>query len=124
MQLRAMKFARIEGTEVLVQVNTGVEAKAAIKELRHKKKEIALLKKRLTMEQKRERAAADRAERAREQLAKKRGFLATLRRVSKVFQPKTSGRGLPAVERDLTHVDEILHNIDSCIIQIEGRLLT
>ncbi len=47
MQLREMRYARIEGTEVLVEVKSPAEAKAAIKELKHKKKEIALLKKRM-----------------------------------------------------------------------------
>ena len=44
MQLRDMQFAKITGTEVTVKVSSAAEAKSAIKELRHKKKEVGLLK--------------------------------------------------------------------------------
>jgi hypothetical protein len=49
--------------------------------------------------------------------------LAALKRVSRVFRAKAPQRDLEAIGRDLEHTDEILHNIDSCIIQIEGKLL-
>jgi hypothetical protein len=28
------------------------------------------------------------------------------------------------LEKDLVHTEEILHNIESCIIQLEGKLLS
>ena len=40
MQLTPMRFTMIEGTEVTVKVNSPSEAKTAIKELRHRKKEV------------------------------------------------------------------------------------
>lgn len=123
MQLIAMKFARIEGTEVLVQVNTGVEAKAAIKELRHKKKEIGLLKRRLAAELKTARAAEDRAERTAARVKKKKGFMGALARLSQAFKDDGSAGDVVRIEANMGRLDEIARNIDSCIIQIEGRLL-
>ena len=124
MQLREMRFARIEGTEVMVSVQSAVEAKTAIKELRHKKKELGLLRRRMIKEQSATRRALARDERERARQARSKGVLATLKRVSRVFRSKRPERDLEAIARDLEHTDEILHNIDSCIIQIEGKLLT
>ena len=123
MQLREMRFARIEGIEVLVEVHSAAEAKSAIRELKHKKKELALLKRRLLKEQSTARRALAREERERERQAQRRGVVATLRRVSRVFRSKAQGRDLEAIGRDIDQADEILHNIDSCIIQLEGKLL-
>lgn len=123
MQLREMRYARIEGTEVRVEVKSPTEAKAAIKELKHKKKEIALLKKRMVRQQQQARRAVERAEEAAEREARRRGLIATLRRVSRVFKSKDEVPDVSAIERDLDQTDEILHNIESCIIQLEGRLL-
>ena len=123
MQLREMRFARIDGTEVLVEVKSETEAKAAIKELKHKKKELALLKKRIARQQTRAHRTIERAEEAAAREARRRGLFATLRRVSRVFSKRTELPDVAAIERDLDRTDEILHNIDSCIIQLEGRLL-
>jgi septal ring factor EnvC (AmiA/AmiB activator) len=123
MQLREMRFAKIEGLEVLVEVHSAAEAKSAIRELKHKKKELALLKRRLLKEQAAARRAEAREERERERQARQRGVVATLRRVSRVFRSKAPERDLEAIGRDVDRTDEILHNIDSCIIQLEGKLL-
>ena len=123
MQLREMRFAKIEGTEVMVSVQSASEAKTAIRELRHKKKELNLLKKRMLKEQTSVRRAVDREDRERTRQARQKGVLSVLKRVSRVFRSSKPGRDLEAIERDLEHTDEILHNIDSCIIQIEGKLL-
>jgi len=123
MQLREMRFARIDGTEVLVEVKSETEAKAAIKELKHKKKELALLKRRIAKQESRARRTLERAEEAAEREARKRGLFATLRRVSRAFSKGEALPDLGAIERDLEKTDEILHNIDSCIVQLEGRLL-
>ncbi len=85
MQLIEMRYAKIAGTEVMVEVNSAVEAKAAIKELKHKKKELALLKKRLLKEERSARAAYAKAEKQREREAKAKGVVASLRRVGRVF---------------------------------------
>ena len=123
MQLRQMRYARIDGTEVMVDVKSEKEAKAAIKELKHKKKELALLKRRLAKQELRARRTIERAEAAAAREASRRGVLATLRRVSRVFGKRPALPDPEAYRRDLDKADEILHNIESCIIQIEGRLL-
>ncbi|MCC7251330.1 hypothetical protein [Hyphomicrobium sp.] len=123
MQLREMRFARIDGTEVLVEVKSEKEARTAIKELRHKKKELALLKRRIMRQEVRARRTIERAEDAAEREARRRGLFATLRRVSRAFRSREPLPDLDAIRRDLDKTDDILHNIDSCIVQLEGRLL-
>jgi hypothetical protein len=123
MQLREMRFARIDGTEVLVEVKSEQEAKSAIKELRHKKKELALLKRRIVKQEVRARRTIERAEEAADREARKRGLFATLRRVSRVFRKGDALPDLDSIQGEIEKTDEILHNIDSCIIQLEGRLL-
>jgi hypothetical protein len=123
MQLREMRFARIDGTEVLVEVKSATEAKAAIKELRHKKKELALLKRRIARQEVRARRTVERAEETALRESRRRGLFATLRRVSRVFRKRAPLPDLAAIERDLENTDEIIHNIESCIVQLEGRLL-
>lgn len=123
MQLREMRFAKIEGTEVMVSVQSAAEAKSAIRELKHKKKELALLKKRMLKKQTAARRAIDREERERARDDRRRGVLSTLKRVSRVFRGNKPEQDLETIERELEQTDEILHNIESCIIQIEGKLL-
>ncbi|MGE0024911.1 MAG: hypothetical protein AB7S70_14915 [Hyphomicrobium sp.] len=123
MQLREMHYAKIDGTEVQVEVKSAAEAKAAIKELRHKKKELALLKRRIAKQEQRARRTIERAEDEAEREARRRGLFATLRRVSRAFGKRAELPDLEAIQRDLEKTDEILHNIESCIIQLEGRLL-
>ncbi len=123
MQVREMRFARIDGTEVLVEVKSAAEAKAAIKELRHKKKELALLKRRIAAEEVRARRAAARDEAAAKREARQRGLLAALKRISRAFGRKKSLPDVDRLRRDVEKTEEILHNIESCIIQLEGRLL-
>ena len=124
MQLRAMRYAKIDGTEVSVQVQSAAEAKAAIKELRHKKKEIGLIRKKMVREQVSAKRVFSREEAARDRESRKRGVFATLRRVSRVFASKKAKvPDVEAMELGLEQTDEILHNIESCIIQLEGRLL-
>ncbi len=123
MQPREMRFARIDGTEVLVEVKSATEAKAAIKELRHKKKELVLLKRRITSQELRARRTVARAEDAARREARRRGLFAALRRISRVFTRKKALPDLNGIRRDLEKTEEILHNIESCIIQLEGRLL-
>jgi hypothetical protein len=124
MQLREMRFAKIEGVEVKVEVASETEAKSAIRELRHKKKELALLKRRLLKEQSAAKRAHSREDRERKRAAQRRGVFAALKRVSRVFRSKKPTQDLLGIERDIDHADEILHNIDSCIIQLEGKLLS
>lgn len=124
MNLREMRFARIEGTEVMVQVHSPSEAKSAIKELRHRKKELNVLKKRMKRAQ--VSAARDEARYAREQAAqaRRKGLSAALSRISRAFRNRKPQSNLAAIDREIEKTDEILHNIDSCIVQLEGKLLT
>ena len=123
MKLREMRYARIDGTEVLVEVSSATEARSAIKELRHKKKEITLLKRRIAREEQRARRTIARVDEAAARDARRRGLLATLSRVSRVFRRRDPLPDLDAIQREFEKTDEILHNIDSCIVQLEGRLL-
>lgn len=123
MQLREMRFARIDGTEVQVEVNSEQEARGAIKELKHKKKELALLKRRLAKQEQVARRAVERAEAAEAREARRRGLFATLRRVSRVFRKRDTLPDPDGYRHEIDKADEILHNIESCIIQLEGRLL-
>jgi hypothetical protein len=123
MQLREMRYARIDGTEVLVEVKSEKEARAAIKELKHKKKELALLKRRIAKHEIRARRTVERAEAAAERETRRRGLFAALKRVSRVFRKSEPLPNLETFQRDIDNADEILHNIDSCIVQLEGRLL-
>lgn len=124
MQLRDMRFATIVGTEVTVKVHSPAQAKSAIKELRHKKKEVALLKRRVAAELKRARAAEAKAERASARSRRQKGFFAALGRLSSAFNDDDHSDDVERLEKDLVHTEEILHNIDSCIIQLEGKLLS
>ncbi len=124
MQLRDMLYSKIDGTEVAVRVNTAEEAKAAIKELRHKKKEVGLLRRRLATELRRARAHEDKREREDAKSRRKPGFFSALTRLSRSFTGRGRSTDIPRLERDIHHLEEILHNIDSCIIQLEGKLLT
>jgi hypothetical protein len=124
MQLRDMQFAKIAGTEVTVKVNSAVEAKSAIKELRHKKKEVGLLKRRVAAELKRARAAEAKAERVASRTRRQSGFFAALGRLSSAFSSDDHSGDVERLEKDLVHTEEILHNIESCIIQLEGKLLS
>jgi hypothetical protein len=123
MQLRPMTYARIEGTEVLVEVTSSFEAKSAIKELKHRKKELGLLKKRLQKSLKANRTAVQKAEAAHDKALKKGGLKGVAARVGHAFRDKQAEDDAAAIEKDLANMDDVITNIDSCIIQIEGRLL-
>jgi len=119
-----MRFTRIDGTAVMVTVTSAKEAKAALKELRHKKKELNLLRRRLVREQKAARAAEQRAERARSDLSRRHGLIRLVVRTAALFRSNKPVRDLTAVTRDLDAMDETIHSLDTCIVQIEGKLLT
>ena len=91
MQLRPMKYAKIEGTEVMVHVTTPFEAKAAIKELRHRKKELGLLKKRLLRQQRDARTALEKKDVAQTKKIKKGGLTGMATRLSLVFLQYPAG---------------------------------
>ncbi len=124
MQLTPMRFTTIEGTEVTVKVNSPKEAKSAIKELRHRKKEVGLHRRALLRLQRAALKERARLERAAGQRSRRRGLFGSLARVASLFRSDKPLHDLESVEHELGLVDETLHNIDVCIVQIEGKLLT
>jgi hypothetical protein len=118
-----MRFTTIEGTEVTVKVNSPKEAKSAIKELRHRKKEVGLHRRALLRLQRLAFKERARLERAAGQRSRRRGLLSSLARVASLFRSDKPLHDLDAIEHELHLVDETLHNLDVCIVQIEGKLL-
>jgi hypothetical protein len=129
MQLAPMRYTRIEGTTVAVSVKSAAEAKAAVKELRHRKRELKFLRSALI---RRQRAARPKQEsrprrvrslwrRALAALGRMLGALVELLTVSRA---ERRARDPAEIERDLHRIDETLHNIEGCILQLQGKLLT
>lgn len=123
MQLTPMRFTTIEGTEVTVKVNSPKEAKTAIKELRHRKKEVGLHRRALLRLQRAAAKERTRLERAAGQRSRRRGFFASMARAASLFRRDKPLHDLESIEHELHLVDETLHNLDVCIVQIEGKLL-
>lgn len=123
MQLTPMRFSTIQGTEVTVKVNSPKEAKTAIKELRHRKKEIGLQRRALQRLQRAAQKERTRIERAEATNARRRSILASLARAAGFMRGDKPRYDLDAIERELHALDDTLHNIDVCIVQIEGKLL-
>jgi hypothetical protein len=130
MQLAPMRYTKIDGTAVAVSVASAVEAKAALKELRHKQRELKFLRSALRRRLKSVRPPA--------QTGKRKAGVSWLRRIGRgvwwaitsLFEvatvPKAERRARdPAeMERELHAIDETLHNIEGCILQLQGKLLT
>ena len=127
MQLAETRFVRIDGTEVTAAVDSADQAKIAIKELRHKKREVAHQKKAL---QRQKRAAEAQAARARRKKAKPRGFIEKTRAVidfvsgvANAFGRASAIMDIPKLEREIARSDELMHNIDTVILKIQGKLI-
>jgi hypothetical protein len=131
MQLAPMRYTKIDGTAVAVSVTSATEAKAAVKELRHKKSELKFLRKDLVRRQRalRPKQGSRRHRAAPSALSKAvidgvGGFIGGL------FEHATSqtggpgGRDLAEIDREIRRLDETLHNIEGCILQLQGKLLT
>ncbi len=121
MKLSEARFVSIIGTEVLASPASAADARMALKELRQKKKEFALRRRALVGQQKASKAAAERADGGTSR--RKSGLFATLGRLVGRARAMRPRRELAEIEADLTQVDEILFNLDSCAVQIEGKLL-
>ena len=130
MQLAPMRYTKIEGTAVAVSVRSAGEAKAAVKELRHKKRELKFLRAALV---RRLRAArpkhGTRRGRARSRslgqgLAGLGSMIGGLIEVATVPRAERRARDPAEIERELHQLDETLHNIEGCILQLQGKLLT
>lgn len=130
MQLAPMRYTKIEGTAVSVSVTSAAEAKAALRELRHKKRELKFLRAALARRQ--------RTARAKQATAGKKPRRSLLRRffsgiawlfgwlfeVATVSRAERRKRDPAELERELQRIDETLHNIEGCILQLQGKMLT
>jgi hypothetical protein len=129
MQLAPMRFVKIEGTAVSVSVTSAEEAKAAVKELRHKKRELKFLRGALAKKKR-----AGRAKRVKGAKLPKTGlqtFLDDMRwGISAIVEQGTGQTEAPkpptqaAIAAEMHRLDETLHNIEGCILQLQGKLLS
>jgi hypothetical protein len=129
MQLAPLRYTKIEGTAVSVNVASADEAKAAIKELRQRKRELKFLRSGLAKQKK----AARPVKRPRKAKAPKSGFeifvddmrwgLGAMLDQGKPSTPAARKPKLAEIEREMRELDQVIHNIDGCILQLEGRLL-
>ena len=128
MQLAPMQFTKIEGTAVRVSVASAAEAKAALKELRHRKRELKFLRGALA---KRQKARAARAKKAKAPKTGLATFLDDMRwGLSAIVDGGAQAGAAPRqptpaeLAAELRHLDETLHNIEGCILQLQGKLLS
>ena len=128
MRLSSVRFVKIEGTQVMVSVTSAAEAKTALKELRHKKKEYNLLKRSIVRQQKRESAKRPRAVNKNSFwyriFDKRKVIVAAVLHAMTLLKRNKSSQTKSRTEQDLKTIEEILHNLDSCILQIEGKLIS
>ena len=127
-QLSETRYVKIEGTHVSAAVDSAEEAKAAVKELRHKKREFAHRKRLLLRQRKAAQAHANRAKKSGRK--RKGGMFSTLRAafdmlsgLSGAFSRAGTVMDLPRIERECRDTDEILHNIETVLLQLQGKLL-
>ncbi len=128
MHLAPMRFTRIDGTAVAVTVTSAAEAKAALKELRHKKRELKFLRGALVRERKAMTPAGARRGRRRAEPGMLETFVSDLRwgvaaLTNGAGPDRPPVRGLAEIERELRLADETLHNLEGCILQLQGKLL-
>lgn len=131
MQFSNTRFIRVEGTQVTLLAADDREARLALKELKHKKKELLHYKRRL-----RRRSEAIEA---RDKRQSKTGtspdmspFAYVARALGAVVQAITGwnpfpGAPLPtsqeAVLEDLNTLDDVLLNVGQAILHVEGKLM-
>lgn len=123
MELAPTQFTSIEGTLVRVSVDTDAEAKLALKELRQKKKEYVLIRRDLLRQKKDLAALVKREAAARAKLKRQRGLIATIKKVADAFDDEEEKTHLATVLREISRTDDIMHGLDMCIVQIQGKLL-
>jgi hypothetical protein len=130
MQLAPMRYTKIDGTAVAVSVKSATEAKAAVKELRHKKRELRFLRAALV---RRLAAVRPKVRRGRAQpppsmlsrsLSGIGWLVAGLVEVATVSREERRARDPDEIEGEIHAIDETLHNIEGCILQLQGKLLT
>ena len=129
-QLAPLRFTKIEGNTVAVHVTSAGETKAAVKELRHKKRELKFLRTALAKQHK----ASKPTRTAKKSKSEKSGFdtflddmrwgIGALLDSRPEVPPAARKPTLAEMERELRDLDTILHNIDGCILQLQGKLLS
>jgi hypothetical protein len=129
MQLAPMRYTKIEGTAVAVSVRSAVEAKAAVKELRHKKRELKFLRSALVRRQRTVRLRPESKTRRERSLwlralIRAGRMVGSLIELTSVPREERRARDPAEIERELRRIDETLHNIEGCILQLQGKLLT
>lgn len=131
MQLAPMRYTRIEGTAVAVSVKSADEAKAAVKELRHRKRELKFLRAALVRRQRalrpkqgKRRSRADDTRAVSRAVDGLGGFIGGLFNQATVPREERSARDPAEIEREIRRIDETLHNIEGCILQLQGKLLS
>ena len=111
-------------------VTSAIEAKAALRELRHKKRELKFLRSALVRRQRAARAKQSQQQQAVGVVpapAVSRRALDPRRRCSRsptVSRAERRARDPAEIERELHRIDETLHNIEGCILQLQGKMLT
>jgi hypothetical protein len=127
MELTPTRHVKIEGSTVSAKVDSADEARFAIKELKQKKREIAHLKKTLSREKKAVKAKSARARKGPEPSPSlfdwTRAAIGALTRGGQATGEHGKPRDMKSIEREYQKLDEIAHNIDAVIVQLEGRLL-
>lgn len=126
MQLAPMRYTKIEGTAVSVSVTSAAEAKAALKELRHKKRELKFLRAALARRQRTARTKQANAGKKPRRSLLRRFFsgIGWLFEVATVPRAERRARDPAEIDRELQRIDETLHNIEGCILQLQGKMLT
>ncbi len=125
-----MRFTKIEGTTVAVHVTSAEEAKLALKELRHKKKELKFLRGALAKQHKASRPKRGTAAKP----APKSGLETFIDDMRWGISSMLAAKPEPApvqqrkptsaeIEQELRDLDEILHNLEGCILQLQGKLI-
>ena len=122
MQFSPTRFVTLNGAEVQANPENAAEAKLALKEIKQKKKEFALQGRVLTDGIKQAKDAAGRAEGTAAQ-NKKRGFFAAIGRMMRQVKAREPKRALHELESELKQLDQVVLNLESCALQLEGKIL-
>ena len=121
MNFSPARYISILGTEVHAAVDSPAEGKTALKEIRQKKAEYGLKRRALVYQQKKAKTAAETA--GKTSAKRQTGVIAAFRRMFAKARSAKPRKTLVEIESEIHTVDEILFNLDSCKVQIEGKLL-
>ena len=128
MQLATLRYTKLDGTAVAVTVTSSAEAKAALKELRHKQRELKFLRAALRRRLQMVRPPAAPKRKPAVSLLRRIGrglwwLVAKLFELATVAKTERRARDPAEMEKELQRIDETLHNIEGCVLQVQGKLL-